>query len=121
MLTSRTLGKGTELAQGIEFHAPTHDAQVMFPHAPRHLFERNASLLGQRFWIPRTNRLVFTYQLWLLKLSDAGVLVDTGCGNGKQRVSPYQTNLNTPVLRLASGGGGGAGARDARRAHAPAW
>ena len=98
MMFSRPLGGGTELVEIVEFHGPTHDVQWMLPDAPPQLLHANASWLTDRFWTPRTNRLVFTYQLWLLKMSDAIVLIDTGCGNHKQRVSPYQNKINTPVI-----------------------
>ena len=95
---SRQLGGGAELIEIIEFDGPTHDAQWMLPDAPASLFDANKALLKDRFWTPLTNRLVFTYQLWLLKTSDATILVDTGCGNHKARVSPYQDKINTPVI-----------------------
>jgi glyoxylase-like metal-dependent hydrolase (beta-lactamase superfamily II) len=98
MMFSRPLGGGTELAEIIEFDGPTHDAQWMLPDATEHILNVNATWLQDRFWVPRTNRLVFTYQLWLLKMSDATVLIDTGCGNHKTRVSPYQNRINTPVI-----------------------
>src|SRR6185437_15268044 len=98
MLFSRPLGGDAELVEIVEFHAPTHDAQWMLPGAPLHTFNANVSWLKDRFWTPRTNRLVFTYQLWLLKMRDAVVLIDTGCGNHKDRISPYQHHINTPVV-----------------------
>jgi glyoxylase-like metal-dependent hydrolase (beta-lactamase superfamily II) len=98
MMETRPLGRGVDLIEIIEFHAPTHDAQWMLPDATPEILHASASVLRDRFWVPRTNRLVFTYQLWLLRLSDAVVLIDTGCGNHKDRVSPYQNHINTPVL-----------------------
>jgi glyoxylase-like metal-dependent hydrolase (beta-lactamase superfamily II) len=98
MMFSRPLGGGTELVEIVEFHGPTHDAQWMLPDAPPRVLHANVSLLRDRFWTPRTNRLVFTYQLWLLKMRDAIVVIDTGCGNHKDRVSPYQNKINTPVI-----------------------
>lgn len=98
MMFSRSLGGSSELVEIIEFDGPTHDAQWMLPDAPPQTLNANAAWLQDRFWAPRTNRLVFTYQLWLLKMSDAIVLIDTGCGNHKDRVSPYQNRINTPVI-----------------------
>lgn len=98
MMFSRPLGGGVELMEIVEFHGPTHDAQWMLPDAAPRTLEANSSWLADYFWTPRTNRLVFTYQLWLLKTSDAIVLIDTGCGNHKERVSPYQNKINTPVI-----------------------
>jgi glyoxylase-like metal-dependent hydrolase (beta-lactamase superfamily II) len=98
MMFSRSLGGSAELVEIIEFDGPTHDAQWMLPDAPTQILNANAAWLQDRFWAPRTNRLVFTYQLWLLKMSDAIILIDTGCGNHKDRVSPYQNRINTPVI-----------------------
>jgi glyoxylase-like metal-dependent hydrolase (beta-lactamase superfamily II) len=98
MMFSRLLAGGAELIEIIEFDGPTHDAQWMLPDAPPQILNANAAWLQDRFWAPRTNRLVFTYQLWLLKVSDAIILIDTGCGNHKDRVSPYQNRINTPVI-----------------------
>jgi glyoxylase-like metal-dependent hydrolase (beta-lactamase superfamily II) len=98
MMNSRPLGGKADLVQIIEFHGPTHDAQWMLPDSSPQIFEANASWLTGHFWMPRTNRLIFTYQLWLLKMSDAIILVDTGCGNHKVRLSPYQNMINTPVI-----------------------
>jgi glyoxylase-like metal-dependent hydrolase (beta-lactamase superfamily II) len=98
MMFSRLLAGSAELIEIIEFDGPTHDAQWMLPDAPPQILNANAAWLQDRFWAPRTNRLVFTYQLWLLKVSDAIILIDTGCGNHKDRVSPYQNRINTPVI-----------------------
>src|SRR5258706_2500416 len=98
MMSSHSLGRDVDLVEIVEFHAPTHDAQWMLPGLSPKILQANAAWLRDRFWMPRTNRLIFTYQLWLLKMRDAIVLIDTGCGNHKRRVSPYQNEINTPVL-----------------------
>ena len=98
MMNARRLGSRADLVQIIEFHGPTHDAQWMLPDAAPHMLAANASWLADQYWMPRTNRLVFTYQLWIVKLGEAIVLVDTGCGNHKDRLSPYQNRINTPVI-----------------------
>jgi len=98
MMTSHVLGPGTVLHQIVEFDGPTHDAQWMLPAATPAILAANADWLEGRFWMSRTNRLVFSYQLWVLRTPEAIVLVDTGCGNYKRRVSPYQNMINTPAL-----------------------
>lgn len=98
MMFSRSLGGGAELIEIVEFEGPTHDAQWMLPDATPKMLAADLPRLKSRFWTPRTNRLVFTYQLWLLKTREAIVLIDTGCGNHKNRVSPYQNHINTPVI-----------------------
>src|SRR6185295_7834941 len=79
MMNARQLGSRADLVQIIEFHGPTHDAQWMLPDAAPPMLAANASWLADQYWMPRTNRLVFTYQLWIVKLGEAIVLVDTGC------------------------------------------
>lgn len=98
MMMSRALGGGIDLVEIMEFHGPTHDAQWMLPGLSQQSLLANASWLENHFWMPKTNRLIFSYQLWLLKMSDAIILIDTGCGNHKQRVSPHQNMINTPVI-----------------------
>jgi glyoxylase-like metal-dependent hydrolase (beta-lactamase superfamily II) len=105
MMKRQALGGGAEVVQIVEFDGPTHDAQWMMPDATPAILEANSAWLRDRFWMPTTNRLVFSYQLWLVKMSDAIVLVDTGCGNAKRRVSPYQNMINTPVLDWMEGVG----------------
>jgi len=97
MMYSRRIGD-IELVQIVEFSGPTHDADWMLPGMPRAALEANAHWLAPNFWIPTTNRLVFSMQLWLLKTSDRVILIDTGVGNGKKRPSPYQSMINTPVV-----------------------
>ncbi len=98
MLQSKDLGGGVAIHQIVEFKGPTHDAQWMLPGATPDILARNADWLSGEFWSPRTNRLVFSYQLWVVTMPDAIVMVDTGCGNHKSRVSPYQNMINTPVI-----------------------
>jgi glyoxylase-like metal-dependent hydrolase (beta-lactamase superfamily II) len=97
MMNSRRIGD-IELIQIIEFSGPTHDADWMLPGLPPAALRANASWLNPGFWIPSTNRLVFTMQLWLLKAGDRIIVIDTGVGNAKMRPSPYQSMINTPVL-----------------------
>jgi glyoxylase-like metal-dependent hydrolase (beta-lactamase superfamily II) len=97
MMNSRRVGD-VELIQIIEFSGPTHDADWMLPDMPQAALHANASWLAPNFWIPATNRLVFTMQLWLLKASDRIILIDTGVGNSKMRPSPHQSMINTPVV-----------------------
>src|SRR5260221_7088667 len=105
MMKSHSLGCGAEIVQIVEFEGPTHDAQWMLPDASPQILQANAAWLRDRFWMPRTNRLVFSYQLWVVKTSDALVLIDTGCGNHKLRPSPYQNMINTPVIDWLEGVG----------------
>jgi glyoxylase-like metal-dependent hydrolase (beta-lactamase superfamily II) len=98
MINQRTLGDGVELYQVIEFHGPTHDAQWMLPGLTPESVQANLAWLSPDYYMPRTNRLVFTFQLWVLHTPEGWVIVDTGTGNGKTRVAPSQHMLNTPVI-----------------------
>lgn len=98
MINSRMLGTGVELYQVIEFHGPTHDAQWMLPGVTPESLEENLSWMSPDYFMPITNRLVFTFQLWLLKTSDGFVIIDTGVGNSKTRLAPSQHMLNNPVI-----------------------
>ena len=98
MIGSRSLGSGLELFQVIEFHGPTHDAQWMLPGLEASTLDSNMRWLSPDFWMSRTNRLVFTFQMWILQSSDRVVVIDTGVGNFKQRVAPSQNMLNNPAI-----------------------
>lgn len=97
MMYSRQIGD-IELVQIVEFSGPTHDADWMLPGMPHAALHANARWLAPNFWIPTTNRLVFTMQIWLLKARDRAILIDTGVGNAKKRPSPHQSMINTPVI-----------------------
>jgi glyoxylase-like metal-dependent hydrolase (beta-lactamase superfamily II) len=96
-MRSRKFGD-VELIQIVEFTGPTHDLEWMLPGMPRSAFDANASWLLPDYWVASTNRLVFTMQVVVLKAQDRIILIDTGVGNGKTRISPHQNMINTPVL-----------------------
>ncbi|MES2511100.1 MAG: MBL fold metallo-hydrolase [Pseudomonadota bacterium] len=98
MINSRQLSQDVELYQVIEFHGPTHDAQWMLPGLTPQALVQNLDWMSPDYYMPITNRLVFTFQLWVLKMRDGFVIVDTGVGNSKTRLAPSQHMLNTPVI-----------------------
>jgi glyoxylase-like metal-dependent hydrolase (beta-lactamase superfamily II) len=97
MMESRRLGS-SELIRILEFHGPTHDADWMLPGVSHSALAANASWLCPDYYMPITNRLVFSFQIWLLKAGANIVLIDTGVGNCKHRPAPAQNMINTPVL-----------------------
>lgn len=103
MMTSFAMGPDVTVYQIVEFDGPTHDAQWMLPKASPTIVAANAGWLDGRFWMAKTNRLVFSYQLWVVKTRDPIVLIDTGCGNHKRRVSPFQHMINTPAIEWLEG------------------
>jgi glyoxylase-like metal-dependent hydrolase (beta-lactamase superfamily II) len=96
MLYSRRIG-AAELFQITEFTGPTHDAQWMLPGLSRETLDAHAAWLNPGFWLPHTNRLIFTMQVFVLKMSDRIIVVDTGVGNHKSRRADSQNMLNTPM------------------------
>jgi glyoxylase-like metal-dependent hydrolase (beta-lactamase superfamily II) len=96
MLSSRRIG-AAELFQITEFTGPTHDAQWMLPQLSRETLDAHAAWLSPAFWLPHTNRLIFTMQLFVLKMSDRIIVIDTGVGNHKTRCADSQNMLNTPM------------------------
>ncbi len=102
MLYSRKIGPA-ELFQITEFTGPTHDAGWMLPGLSRETLNANASWLSPGYWLPHTNRLVFTMQLFVLKMSDRIIVIDTGVGNHKARRAGSQNMLNTPMADWLAG------------------
>jgi glyoxylase-like metal-dependent hydrolase (beta-lactamase superfamily II) len=97
MMNSRRLG-GAELVQIIEFQGPTHDADWMIPGIPHNELHEHNSWLSPDYYMPITNRLVFSFQLWILRAGANTILIDTGVGNCKHRPAPAQNMINTPVI-----------------------
>jgi glyoxylase-like metal-dependent hydrolase (beta-lactamase superfamily II) len=102
MLHSRKIGPA-ELFQITEFTGPTHDADWMLPGLTRGALDANASWLSPGYWLPHTNRLVFTMQLFVLRMSDRIIVIDTGVGNHKTRRASSQNMLNTPMADWLNG------------------
>jgi glyoxylase-like metal-dependent hydrolase (beta-lactamase superfamily II) len=70
----------------------------MLPGLEPAWLQENLAWMSPDYYMPRTNRLVFTFQLWALDTPEGWVIVDTGTGNFKQRVAPSQHMLNNPVI-----------------------
>ncbi len=97
MLHVRKLG-AARLFQIVEFVGPTHDADWMLPGLPEGMLSENTAWIAPQFWMPRTNRLVFSIHLFVLKYEGRVILIDTGVGNHKPRLSATQNMLNLPTL-----------------------
>lgn len=97
MLNSRRFGSA-ELLQIIELHGPTHGADWMLPGVSQEALNENAASLCPDYWMPATNRLVFTFQVRVLKVGGRVIVIDTGVGNHKQRASSSQNMINTPTI-----------------------
>lgn len=102
MLHTRQL-KHAVLYQIAEFSGPTHDAGWMLPDLAPQAFTKATDWLAPRYWLPQTNRLVFTMQTFVIKTGAEIILIDTGVGNHKKRPAPSQSCLNTPFLDWLTG------------------
>lgn len=104
MLRSMRLGDCT-ISSVIEYSAPTHDPAFLFPDLP---VERVAALgqqVGGTHYVPALNRLVITIQLWVVRTSEATVLIDAGVGNLKPRGLPRMNQLNGQMLAWLAAAG----------------
>jgi glyoxylase-like metal-dependent hydrolase (beta-lactamase superfamily II) len=97
MMDSRRLG-AAELIRILEFHGPTHDADWMLPGVSHDALHANTDWLCPDYFMPLTNRLVFSFQIWMLRAGANIILIDTGVGNCKHRPAPSQHMINTPVI-----------------------
>ena len=88
----------------IEFGGPAMKPQDGFPDCDLGVFERHADALVPRFFAPALGRLVGGVKSHLIRTGGHNILVDTGCGNDKERPGePPFNRLQTPYLeRLAA-------------------
>ena len=97
MLQTRKL-KNAVLHQIVELSGPTHDAQWMLPGLSPSALKHNMAWMTPSFWMPATNRLIFTMKVFVLKTGSEIILIDTGVGNHKERLAPSHAFINTPLL-----------------------
>lgn len=89
-----------------EFSGPTHDRDWMLPESTWDQMAAHKEF-ENRFWMPLTDRLVFTMQIAVILQDDRIVLIDTGVGNDKPRSPGWQAHHNTPTLDWLKGVGAG--------------
>jgi len=87
----------------VESTGPTHDPAVLFKGMMdvddvAAALSRHASWLAPHHYIPSVNRIVVTFQLWVLQVGDNVVIIDTAVGNGKERPNPRMHMLNSLVM-----------------------
>ena len=97
MMSARRLG-AAELIQILEIYGPTHDADWMLPGISHAALDDNIAWLCPDYYMPRTNRLVFSFQIWILKAGANTIVIDTGVGNCKHRPTPWHNMINTPAI-----------------------
>ena len=103
MLKHRKLGDA-DLFLINEFSGPTHNRDWMLPDSTWDQMAAHKEL-ENRFWMPLTDRLIFTMQIAVIRKGGRVVLVDTGVGNDKPRSPGWQAHHNTPTLDWLKGVG----------------
>jgi glyoxylase-like metal-dependent hydrolase (beta-lactamase superfamily II) len=96
MMFTRKIGDAT-VSNIIEYSAPTHEPDFLFPGLPASLIEENETWLAPNHWSPRVRRFVVTIQIWVIRAGGRVIIVDTGVGNGKNRRATRMNGLNTLV------------------------
>ncbi|MGY8632064.1 MBL fold metallo-hydrolase [Bradyrhizobium sp. 14AA] len=99
MLKRQKFGEA-ELFQIFEICAPITDRRAMLPGLSDRALQEHADLLTDqyRFWSATSDRLILAIKIFVLRLGNLTILIDTGEGNFKTRPAPWSHNLNTPVL-----------------------
>ena len=97
MIRSWKIGAAT-VTSVAEYYGPVHIPDVLYPDMDRQVLRDNRALMEGPFWIEETDRLVIGIQIWVLRLGDRVIVVDTGIGNHKPRKTPRANMLNTVVM-----------------------
>ncbi len=80
-----------------ELIGPTHDPAMLYPALPADDFARLVPALQPAHYAAGNGRLIVGFQIWVVRLGDEVILVDTGIGNHKPRGLPRFNRLNTLV------------------------
>ncbi|MEX3629003.1 MAG: MBL fold metallo-hydrolase [Burkholderia sp.] len=89
-----------------ELHGPGFRPDELFATWDPAVFEAHRQWLAPNFYQPSSERIIMSVHSWLIRTPHHTILVDTCCGNGKERpASPHFHQLNEPYLeRLRSAG-----------------
>lgn len=96
-MQTRRLGDA-RITRVLEYSAPTHDPAVLLPDLSQEKLDAEAHWLAPQHYIAQMNRLIITIQLWIVRLDDKVILIDSGVGNAKPRSVPRMNMLNNRVL-----------------------
>jgi glyoxylase-like metal-dependent hydrolase (beta-lactamase superfamily II) len=96
-LHARKIGDAT-VTQVVEYSAPTHQREFLFPDLSQEELNANADWLGPHHYVPHMNRLIITIQLWVIHAGGNVIVVDTGVGNFKRRKAARMNMLNSLVV-----------------------
>jgi glyoxylase-like metal-dependent hydrolase (beta-lactamase superfamily II) len=106
MMFTRMIGDAT-VSNIVEYSAPTHESDFLFPGMSEELIDANADWLAPNHWNERLRRFIVTIQIWVVRAGGYVVVVDTGVGNGKQRRAARMNRLNTLVPAWLEAAGAG--------------
>ena len=109
MMNHRKIG-AADVRNITEIIGPTHPPGMLFPDLPRDAFEALAPRLTPAHYAPGNDRLIIGIQIWVVRLGDEVIVIDTGIGNGKPRGLPRFDRLNTLVPAWLDAAVGGADA-----------
>jgi glyoxylase-like metal-dependent hydrolase (beta-lactamase superfamily II) len=70
----------------------------MLPGISHESLEHHHDWLTPAYYMPITNRLVFSFQLFILRAGANTIVIDTGIGNCKHRPTPWHDMINTPAI-----------------------
>jgi glyoxylase-like metal-dependent hydrolase (beta-lactamase superfamily II) len=96
MMNHRRIGTA-DVYNITEIIGPTHDPAMLYPDLPRAGFEALLPRLGAAHYAASVDRLIIGIQIWVLRLGDEVIVIDTGIGNGKPRGLLRFDRLNTLV------------------------
>jgi glyoxylase-like metal-dependent hydrolase (beta-lactamase superfamily II) len=96
-LRARKIGDAT-VTQVVEYSAPTHLREFLFPDLSQEELDANAEWLSPHHYVPHMKRLIITIQLWVIHAGGNVIVVDTGVGNFKPRKAARMNMLNGLVV-----------------------
>ena len=96
MMNHRRIGEA-DVYNIVELIGPTHDPAVLYPDLAKEDFEALAPRLAPAHYSEGNGRLIVGIQIWVVRLGDDVIVIDTGVGNAKPRGFPRFDRLNTLV------------------------
>lgn len=94
MLYHRKIGSA-EVYNFVEIIGPTHDPAMLFPDLEPEVLAPLAERLAPNHFAAGNSKLIIGIQIWILRLGQELIVIDTGVGNGKPRGLPRFDRLNT--------------------------
>lgn len=104
MLYERKVG-AARVGNVVELIAPAHDPAKLFAELAPEDLDAQLHWLAPEHYSVKLRRLIMGYQIWMIDIGGALVLIDGGVGNHKARSLPRfnQLNTQTPLWMEAFG------------------